>query len=238
MKSLLALLTVGLLSMGATSCGGSSDGRTTPMIAISTSSVTTASSAPVTTGATTTSGHDYLNDGDAEKVNDGDADNQRANHEDGDADSFDEYETTHDNNSYHDQDDKMILTYGHAATATEKEAVVAAVERYYAAAAVGDGARGCSTIASSLANAVPEDYGQRAGPTYLRGGKTCQAVLSLLFKHFRSRLAGTVHVTGVRVAADHALALLGSRTMPASYLYLERMGGAWKVDGLLGEALP
>jgi hypothetical protein len=72
----------------------------------------------------------------------------------------------------------------------------------------------------------------------LRGGKTCGAIASRQFKHVHRELAGAVGITGVRVSGSEGLALLGSRTMPASEIFVRREGGVWKIDALFGAALP
>jgi hypothetical protein len=236
MKSPLALLAIALLGLGATACGGT--GKGAHAASQSTATAVTSGGAPAMAVPSAISSQRYLNDGDAEKVNDGDMDNRNGNHEDHDADSSEEYEETYDNNRYHDSDDSSILAYGHAAGAAKKRAIAAAVKRYYMAAAAGDGATACSMLVSSIARAAPEDYGQAPGPAYLRGAKTCAAVMSLLFKHDHSQLTGMIAVTGVRVEGNQARALLGSTTMPAGYISVERERGAWKIDALLGGALP
>jgi hypothetical protein len=135
-------------------------------------------------------------------------------------------------------DDRTIYVYGHAASAADRQAVTAVVKRYYVAAAADDGATACSLIVSTLARAIPEDYGQASGPSYLRGGETCQAIMLKMFIHFHSQLAGTIEVTGVRVKRNHAFALLRSSTFPFVYTELEHEGGVWKVQRLLGAVLP
>jgi hypothetical protein len=90
----------------------------------------------------------------------------------------------------------------------------------------------------SLAKSVPKDYGQAPGPAYLRGGKTCHAVMSLMFKQFGKQLAGAVAVTGIRVQGNNALALLGSKTKPARDIMVQRVETTWKIGSLLGEPLP
>ena len=59
-----------------------------------------------------------------------------------------------------------------------------------------------------------------------------------MFAHAHSQLAGGFTVTGVRVQGREAHALLGSRTLPASFVLVTRERRAWKIDELLGERLP
>jgi hypothetical protein len=54
----------------------------------------------------------------------------------------------------------------------------------------------------------------------------------------REGLAGGFAVTGVRVEGSEARALLGSRTLPASFVVVTRERGAWKIDELIGQPLP
>jgi hypothetical protein len=110
--------------------------------------------------------------------------------------------------------------------------------RFYADAKAESGARACALMTASVVRAIPEDYGRSPGPAYLRGGKTCGAIVSRQFKHVHRELAGVVGVTGVRVSDGEGLALLGSRTMPASEIFVRREGGVWKVDALSGRPMP
>jgi hypothetical protein len=191
-----------------------------------------------TTASSTASAGRYLNDGDAEKVNDNDSDNGSGNHDDGDADSSEEYETTFDNGNYHDQDDKSVLEHGHPASSREERAISSVVRRYYAAAAAGDGEAACSMLVPSLAAAAPTSYGGAAGPLYLRGATTCRSVVSRVFRHYQRLLTGAVEVTGVRSEGHNAFALLGSTTMAASDIPVEQINGAWMIGSVIGSALP
>jgi hypothetical protein len=140
-----------------------------------------------------------------------------------------------------DHDDYVIEDYGHAASATEKRTVTALVKRYYAAALASDGATACSMLMSSLAKAIPEDYGRSPGPPALRGS-TCSGVISKLFKSQHQQLAAevaTMAVARVRVNGNHAFALLAFRTTPEPRdIGLSREAGNWKISGLLDGALP
>src|ERR1700722_9331107 len=151
MKLRLVLLVIALLCIGAAGCGrASNDTRPSSQKA----------SSPTTSGGAKTVRPDsataqrYLNDGDAEKVNDHDRDNRNSNHEDGDGDSSEEYETTFDNGDYHDSDDGAMLNFGKVASRTEARAITMVVKRYYAAAAAGNGARACSLMAPAVAKSL------------------------------------------------------------------------------------
>lgn len=229
-RSLLALLAVASFSLSTLACGGSSKvthaTSQTAAAANATSSVatTTATSATQTPGSfkgdeddDDTAGN-YTGNG--KKDNDADFDNDQS-----------------ENTGYHDSDDNLARTYGHAANATDRRAITVLVKRYYAAAAAGDGAKACPLIYSLQAEAIPEDYGQSPGPTYARG-KTCAVVMSKIFKHSHGQVTGTVEVTDARVSGSEAHALFGSSTIPASSILLRREHGAWKIDALLGQPLP
>jgi hypothetical protein len=133
-----------------------------------------------------------------------------------------------------------VLDFGHSATPVDRQAVTALVTRYYAAAAADNSATACSLIISSLANAVPEDYGQAPAPPYLRGGKTCQAVMSRLFTHFHRRMvtdAATLKVTQVRLKTTGGYAVLNFGVKPEREITVVREGHVWKVSSLLDSEL-
>jgi hypothetical protein len=133
------------------------------------------------------------------------------------------------------------LDFGHAASADEKRMVTALVKRYYATAVAEDGKKACSMIYSTLAESVPEDYGQFDGPPYMRGAKTCQAALTGLFKHWHSLLTLEVpklEVTHVRLIEHHGFALLSfGAPLPEREIPVGREGRAWKIERLLDSEL-
>ncbi|MGC2373172.1 MAG: hypothetical protein WA484_04780 [Solirubrobacteraceae bacterium] len=120
-------------------------------------------------------------------------------------------------------DDMTIYAYGRVSSGHERQAITAVVNRYYAAAAAGDSAAVCSLTLSSLARSLPEDYGAGAGPSYLRGSKTCHAVMSKIFKHFHAELTGKTEVTNVRVEGNQAIAFLRSRGL----MWVGVLGRKW-----------
>jgi ketosteroid isomerase-like protein len=233
MKSMLALLATALLSAGAGACG-SAHNNAGSTAGTASKTVADAPAVPWTTRTVpppTPPGR-YLNDGDYDHIGDPDRDNGADN----DNDARLDYKRD-DNNSYHDSDDGYTLSSsGKPASSPERRAVTAVVKRYYAAIARGDSASACSQVVPILATATPLDAG-RLGPPYLHGAKTCSDVMSLLSRHFRTQLASPVEVTGVLVAGDRALALLGSKTMPAGWITVQRERGAWKIDQLFGGTL-
>jgi predicted small secreted protein len=232
MKALLVFLASVMLSLSTSACGGTGDdARST-----SHASSNTATTRGVTTNPsnTTPTGPSFLGDGDGDNPRDVDGDDA---HNDGSEDHDDDNPTP-ESYAYHDKDDDETLGYGRAADRADTHAITNVVERYYAAGTSDDGRVACSLLISNLARSAREDYGEGAGPSYLRGGKTCSAIMSTLFKHFRGELAGPSKVTGVRVKGNQAEALVGSRTMPASYIMLEREGRVWRIEELLGATLP
>lgn len=177
----------------------------------------------------------YLNDGDNDPSADGDLDDRGGKHADNDRDEPQDNEPTQ-NNSYHDSDDSPVSSYGHAAGPADTKAVAATVERYYARESAGDGAGACALMAPAYARSVPVDYGQAPGPAYLRGAKTCPAVMTRLLA--RSHVSDPIHVTAVRLGGAHATAMVGSSDLPASYIGLVRRHGAWWIQSLLAVPLP
>ncbi len=211
-KSLPPLLAIALLSTIISACGGTSKGTSST----STPSSAAAASSPTKTASASSSIPGYA------KV-DGDRDNDVGA-------------------AYDDTNNNAVLNYGHAASAVDKQAAAALVKRYYAAALQGDGAKACSMIVSSLSKAVVEDYGHgSAGPAYLQGGKTCPAVMELLFEHFHGQLVAELpklEVRRVRLAGEHGVAILSFGTLPERQIPVSREGAAWKVDAPLDSELP
>jgi hypothetical protein len=169
--------------------------------------------------------------GDGDRDNRGDIDGDE--YEDGDPDSDASLAGVH----YHDRDDRAIAQLGHAPAAGQRRAIVALVERYYAALASGAGETACALMSPAFARSLPEAYGS-AGPSYLRGGRTCSAIVALASTHLRRQLAGQLQVTGVRVKGAQAYALVGSTTMAAGYLQLQRVGAGWRIVTLTDLSLP
>jgi hypothetical protein len=135
-----------------------------------------------------------------------------------------------------DTQNTSALDFGHAASAPERQTITALVKRYYAAALAENGAKACSMIYSTLAAAVPEDYGGPPGPLYMRGAKTCAAAVTLLFKHFHTLLTLQVprlKVARVRLIEHHGLALLNFGKLPEREIYVAREGHIWRMSALL-----
>jgi ketosteroid isomerase-like protein len=230
MKPLLVLLAIAMLSIGTAACDEASKHAAT----ISQASPDTKMSggAPTTTVSSTAQMPRGLK---GDEDDDDNGENVGNTKNDNDADFDNDYKN--ENKGYYDSDDNSSRLYGHAARIREKQVLTAVVKHYFAAASAGDGATACSLFKSNYGKAIPEDYGQAPGPAYMRG-KTCAAVMSLLFKHLHARFADSAEVTDVRVDGNRALVLLGSKTVPASYVTLERQHSVWGIVGLLSTTLP
>jgi hypothetical protein len=115
-----------------------------------------------------------------------------------------------DNAPYDDTNNNGVMEYGHAAGASDTQAITALIKRYYAIATAGDGAQACTMLYITLAESVAEDQGKgSAGAPYLSQGTTCPTVMSLLFKYYHSQLAlelPLLKVTHVGLIQHHGLA--------------------------------
>jgi hypothetical protein len=229
-RPLSALIACALLTLGFAACGGSSRGRTSSLRTARAAS--NASAADLLSPASSVPGFK----GDEEDDDPTEAVSGAGKPFDNDSDLDNDAGETH--KRFYDSDDGISLGAVRAADAADERALAAVAQRYRAAAAAGDGVRACALLERSLAGAVPEDYGQAPGPGYLRGGKTCAAVMSRLFRHLHAQLAASAQVTKVLVGVGRADVVLGSKTIPASYMLFVREGAAWKTAHLLPVPLP
>jgi hypothetical protein len=107
----------------------------------------------------------------------------------------------HDDERYPNDDTSTIAGHpgpGYVVTAADRRKVATLVKRYYMVALAGDGASACSMLYSSIAKALPGDYGRASGAQYMRR-ETCAAVASKLFKHFHRQIAAEVPI--LRIAS-------------------------------------
>lgn len=171
----------------------------------------------------------YRNDGDKDHIGDADNDNGR----DIDEDALLDYQRN-DNNSYHDKDDLSVLShYGPKAAPFDQRAITAVVQRYYAALSTNEGVLACKLLIKAISEPVPSnnhETGQRSS--------SCAGAVARLFERYRRQLASAITVTGVRVNSNRALAEIGSKTISASWILLEREDGVWKIGQAFGSALP
>jgi hypothetical protein len=142
---------------------------------------------------------------------------------------------------YDDTSNGNQFAFGHAAAPSERRAIAALVKRYYANALAGNGARGCTMIYSTLAEAAPEDDGREAdAPAFSRGATSCAEVLSDLYRHYRPQLAAEVPklvVTAVRLEEHHGWAYLRFGKLPERRISVQREGHLWKLSQIYDEEL-
>lgn len=218
MKSLPALLALGLLVLWTTACG-SSGHKTASSSSVSSSTTTqvkptngAVASAPAPGSATPNASA-----------------SARERH---DRDEDDYAKGIDDTNP-------APAGYVTAGTADSK-AITALVKRYFGAASSGDGARACSMINKGLVKAIPLDYG-KLGPSYLRhAAPNCPAVMSLYFKHEHRALSREVprmQVPRVSVHGDEGVAFLRFGRLHERFISEVRQGGVWKIGAVLDEEL-
>lgn len=231
-----ALAAIGLM-LGSGACGGMNASG----IRSSAESSSVLRASNTATMPTVTSripqGQHVRGDGDADNPSDidgnGDSDSVAGGGPDNDSDG-----PTPASYAFPDGDDRPVFAYGRRPTAKAARAITGVVRDYYAAASAQDGAQACPLLLASIARAAAQEYGRPGGPQYLRGATTCQAVLSMLFRHFHAELAGAVNVVAIRLRGGSAQVVLSSRTLRASSVVVNREGRAWKIVGLLAQPLP
>jgi hypothetical protein len=227
---LLAALALGaVLALGVAACGDAK--KATGSTALS-SSAPGSGSVPIITSSVIPPGQSLRGDGDSDNPSDIDGNGDEDGSNDGDDDN-----PTRASYRLPDADDRAMFAYGHPVNAAQTRTLSAIVKRYYAAGAKGDGAAACSLLGPSVASSLPEDYGGVSGPPYLRGGRSCQEIMSKLFRHFRGELGEAITVLRVRVKGAEARVLFSSRKMRASAMSLRREGGSWRIQELIGQVL-
>lgn len=158
------------------------------------------------------------------------------NDADQDADDYGRPRSPGDDNS------RLLDTYGAEADNLDKRAVRNAVLRYYAAAVAGDGASGCSLLASGLVEGLVADDRSSAARAGHGTAVACASALATIFREQHDRFLAD-HVTTMKVADVHVkgntgLAVLDFTTTPESEILLAREGGSWKIDALTNSPLP
>jgi len=129
-----------------------------------------------------------------------------------------------------------ILNYGREASATELRAVAALLERYYTVAANDDGAAACPMLVPSVANSLAEDFGDTVDLPFLRGGKTCKAILTKMFAHRHALLAvehAGFDLYSLRVHRSGGYAILRFPNMTEREILVGREKGSWKLDAMV-----
>lgn len=142
---------------------------------------------------------------------------------------------------YDDSNDAGQLEFGHAASPSDQRAITALVKRYYTTALAGDGARGCTLIYSTLAEAAAVDDGREAdAPAFSRGATSCAEVLTDLFRYYHAQLAAEVPklvVTHVRLEEHHGWVFLSFGKLPERRISVQREGHVWKMSQIYDEEL-
>ncbi len=234
---ILALLASLLLSMGLLACG-ENDTRTDPTVHRSLRSRAFAVRG-VSADAPQAGRHllgDYDNDDGRYVVRGTDGDND-------DSTSPPDRDNDSDSNSAgrYDSDDGHVADFGHAAPPADRQAIVALVKRYYAAAVAGDGARACSLFFSPLARTYPKDLAEGSTRPYLHGLTRCPEVASRLFEQYHAQLSldsATLRVTDVRLSGKLGLVVLGFTKLPSRLIEVMREGRRWTMYALLDSELP
>jgi hypothetical protein len=151
-------------------------------------------------------------------------------------------EEEHNASAWDEPNNSVKLPFGHPARAADRQAIARLIRRYYAAALAADGGAACSMLYITLAESVVEDYGHgSAGPPYLRQGRTCPAVMELLFKHYRPQIAmkqPLLEVSRVQLARRNGLVILSFGKTPEREISVRAQGSAWKLDSLIDGELP
>jgi len=163
--------------------------------------------------------------------------------------SLEKVDRDRDNDVHAAKDDTSnngVLAFGRPAALAEQGAITALIKRYYAAALAENGARGCSMLYSTIAEAAVEDDAQPPGPPYMRGAKSCAEVLTLLFKHYHVQLAAEtpkLQVTHIRLQEHRGFALLHFGALAEREIAVGRepLGHGrytWKMNTIYDEELP
>jgi hypothetical protein len=135
----------------------------------------------------------------------------------------------------YDADNDANPTFGPAASITERQAIVALIKRYYAAAAAGDGGKACSMLDPLIVEAVVEEHHRGKGPPSLRGN-TCPQVASKVFKQRHRELTEDVaelQVGWVQLQARQAVTLVHFGAMRELIVRVHRSHGGWQMNALL-----
>jgi hypothetical protein len=134
--------------------------------------------------------------------------------------------------SPYDNDNDAVPSYGTAADAADRKAIVAAIHRYYLVAAAGDGATACSLLDPLAAEAVVEHHHRGVGPPSLQGD-TCAQTVSKLFRQRHRELTEDVtafRVTYVKVRGNRGYAYALFAAAREMEIAVRRKDGVWRMD--------
>jgi hypothetical protein len=151
------------------------------------------------------------------------------------APNFSTHHNDRDNDGDHNNDDEKVLDFGHAADASDRQALVALVTRYFAAAAAENGASDCRMLVSFIAEGLGEGQPQQAQDS------SCVAVLTQIFKQHHPLLVekqATLRIIRVGVLGNRTLVVLDFPTIPeVRQISARRTDHGWKLleplDGIL-----
>jgi hypothetical protein len=180
--------------------------------------------------------HQFRNDEDKDATSDGDGDEKTELDTDGDY--AEDHPPNPGNNLYHDVDDASALDYGRPASTAQAHVIDAIVHQYTSLASSQRAAAACSLLTPGLARGLAQEYGGANGPVELRGAKTCEAVLTRLFRVAHKQLERPYDITSVRVQGGYAHALGGSTSAPASVVGLVKQEAKWWIATVLPQPLP
>jgi hypothetical protein len=148
---------------------------------------------------------------------------------DGDVDSL--------GRSRYDGDNDANPTFGPAADPQERQAVVALIKRYYAAAAADEGARACSMLYPLVAEAIVEEHRPGKGAPALRGS-TCARVAGKVFAARHRELvadASSLRIGWVQLQARQAVTLAHFGPARELIVRVHRAHGGWQMNALLDD---
>ncbi len=131
----------------------------------------------------------------------------------------------------YDTDNDANPTYGPAASAGERTAIVSLIERYYRLAGAEKGAEACSLLYPLVAEATAEEHRPGKGPPALRG-RTCGQVLSKIFAARHRELAedvATMRVGWIQLQARQAVALVHFGPDRERVVRVHRAPGGWQM---------
>lgn len=135
----------------------------------------------------------------------------------------------------YDTDNDANPTFGPAASASERQAIIALIKRYYAAAVEDEGARACSMLYPLIAEAVVEEHRPGKGSPALRGG-TCAQVAAKVFAQRHRELvadAATLRVGWIQRQARQAVTLVHFGPTRELIVRLHQAHGSWQMNDLL-----
>jgi hypothetical protein len=135
----------------------------------------------------------------------------------------------------YDTDNDANPTFGPAASASERQVIVALIKRYYAAAVAGEGARACSMLYPLIAETVVEAHHPGKGTPALRGS-TCAQVAAKVFAQRHRELvadAATLRVGWIQRQARQAVTLVHFGPTRELIVRVHQAPGGWQMNNLL-----